>query len=123
MRPYLPFDYPEIASWYEARGEFPPADDTLPPLGFIVPNVAVGFLYRTDAPALAMLEGFCTNPAAPLRERYRALGAIVDALAEHAKLIGFRCVVGLTRSTGMAALVGRRHFRKIGRYTMLQREA
>lgn len=111
-----------MAEWYRARGDAVPAEDTLPGTGLIVPGVAAGFLFRTDS-AFCLLDGFVTSRDAPAKERHRALGAIVDALTEEAKALGFRCVVGLTRSSGMAKLVRRRQFSDLGRYVMLQREA
>jgi hypothetical protein len=122
VRRYATSDYPEVAGWYAAHGEPVPDAGMLPGFGLIVPGLACGFLYRTDA-SFALLEGFVTNPAAHLRARHLAIGEIVDALTEEAKAQGFRHVVGLSRSTGIASLVQRRQFRAIGRYDMLTREA
>lgn len=122
MRRYAPSDCAEVAGWYEARGERAPPPDTLPTLGLIVPGAAAGWLYRTDS-SVCLLEGFVTNPAAPLRARHRAIGAIIDALIEEAKAEGFRYVVGMARSNGIASVARRRQFKAIGAHVMLTREA
>lgn len=122
MRRYHPRDYGEIAGWYAARGEPAPPPDTLPVIGILCPGIACGFLMRTDS-SVALIEGMATNPAAPLFARHRAIGRILDALVEEAKSEGFRHVVGMARSNGIAKLAEGRQFRAIGRYAMLTREA
>ena len=107
MRPYdhSPADHALLAALYAANGLACPPPSGLPRIGFLAPGVAAGFLYLTDAPAVALCEGFVTNPAAPSGERHDALEAICGALHAAARADGRRLVQMAFRDPGIAARV------------------
>lgn len=117
MRPYVPTDYDEVASWYVAHGQVPPGESLLPPAGLIEPGVAAGFLYRTDS-ALCLIEGVIVNPAAGKREQAKALSEIIDGLLSQARGLA----IGLCRTRGMARRAIRHGMRAAGSYQLLSKE-
>lgn len=117
MRPLCPSDLPSIAGWYAARGSLAPHPATLPPTGRIVPDVAAGFLYLTNS-AVALLDGYVTNPAASLRARSAAVDSITAALLAHARREGVRHVTAICASAGIARRAAKFGLRPIGTYRM-----
>jgi hypothetical protein len=97
-REVLPTDLPAIASWHNAHGAAPDLG-LLPPTGVVEPGVAAGFLFL--AGPVAFLDGYVTNPSAPLRARSQAIDAITKALLIAAKAAGARRVLGLCESPGI----------------------
>jgi sugar phosphate isomerase/epimerase len=108
MRPFAASDLPEVAGWYSARGFSGLRPGHLPKHGAIVPGVAAGWLYRTDSD-VGLLDGFVTNPSAPLRERSKAVDAISSHLIELARHLGVRHLVAMCLSAGI-----HRRSRKLG---------
>ena len=117
MRPTERADLPEIGDWYTKRDENRPDPTIMPLIGAIEPGVAAGFLYRTDS-RLALLEGFVTNPDAPLRSRHRALRAILDWLITYGQKQGL-CLIGLCKTPGMVRFTQKRGFKYIGQYSLV----
>lgn len=122
MRAFAASDVPEIQGWYVTRGFRAPPPEAFPPIGFIVPGVAFGAMYRTDAPSVALLDAFVCNEAAPLRARRAALSAIVERLELEAKERGVRVLLGYTSRRGMERLVERLGFRSAGAYLLMTKE-
>ncbi len=82
-----------------------------PPIGFIVPGVAVGFIMQTDTKC-AILEPFVSNLKIPREQRDVALSLILTKLTTYAKNSGFKAVFGFSRNLPMlkrAKLQGFRH--------------
>jgi hypothetical protein len=75
----------------------------LPAVGFIVPDTAAGFLYRTDS-AIAWIEWIVANPAAPKLQRSEALNLIISSLTEAARTMGFKAIFTSAHHPG---LIGR----------------
>ncbi len=123
MRPYQPSDLPELNRWYAAHGEPPLALALLPPTGYVVEGVAAGFLYRTDAPGLVLVDGLVTSPDAPIRARARALAEIVERIVALARDEGASRVVGFTRSRGMCGLTERLGFKAGDDYCLMVKGA
>jgi len=98
-RRYNTGDLEEIRSWYEKRGmQLIPS--LIPPVGFIVPGIAAGFMISTNTTA-AILEPFIANPEVSEWERDTALRYILDKLVEQA---AFECnthVFGFSTSQTM----------------------
>lgn len=65
--------------------------DVLPPHGVIVPELATGFLYRTDS-QVAIADGFVGNPAAATADRNQALDAVTVAIEELGRELGHRYI-------------------------------
>lgn len=122
VRRFLPQDLREVNAWYAARG-FPQLTERhLPRVGFIVPGVAAGFLYQTDAPAIAMLEGYVSRPRAGVRLVSSAIDDITGALLAEAKLRGVSSVVALTHARGIERRANKFGMRTIGVYAMAAKE-
>jgi hypothetical protein len=107
--------------WYEAHGK-PPVDFmALPAFGLIEEGLAAGFLYMTDS-TLGLLEGFVTNPEAPMVERSKALERILHSLVEEAERLGVKTLVGLCAAESVVKLGLRNGFRHLGQYEMVAKE-
>lgn len=98
-------DADDLRAWCEGWGVGAEIVDVHPQLGFIVPGLAVVFLYRTDSP-LAMVDGLVSNPASDPDERGKAVDLIMGELFEVARALGFRLAfvytavqAGLDRAT------------------------
>lgn len=107
MRRFDASDLVMLNAWLAARGLPPRSMDDLGSTGFIIHNVACGFLLRTEARAFAMLDGFATNPTAPLRVRHAAIARLMARLLAEAKEHGISHVGGFTSSSGMGRLARR----------------
>jgi hypothetical protein len=93
----------------------------LPQIGFIVPGLAAGFLYLTDA-NIAFADFLMTNPAAPKLARARAASEIVDALVAEGKACGFKYVAGVCGLESTKRLALKKGFIREGSYEMLLKE-
>jgi len=121
MRRFIPSDLPQVNSWYVAHQKPPVRITLLPQHGMIEENVAAGFLYRTDS-AVCFLDGYISNPAAPLLTRYRAFIDITDRLIEYAKDRGAAHVIALCKARGIVKLAVRFGLRATGTYVLAERE-
>jgi hypothetical protein len=121
MRLFEDGDLETINGWYAAHGEPPVARETLPTTGFIVEGVAVGFFYRTDS-ALALVHHVVTNPAAGLRERYRAVHEIIRACQELAKALGLRGLLTWSSAGSIVRAARRAGGREVGQVTLVVQE-
>lgn len=105
-----------LASWFGARGHAETAGDArlYPSTGFVVDRCAVGFVYATNAPLVGYLDGFVTDPAAPVRRRYRALQRLLAALEEEAAALGITSLLASTNVRGLMVLGARAGFAVYG---------
>jgi hypothetical protein len=81
IRQFEDSDWPTISSWYASRNLPPPNAEWLPEIGFVVDNVAAGFVYNAEG-KLALLEGYITNPASEAYVREKALDLLTATLIE-----------------------------------------
>lgn len=95
MREFHLDDLDHINAWYAARSWPALAPAQVKMRGFIVPNVAVGFLMQTDA-GVAYLENFCSNPAASPKYVARAIDQITAELFALAISLGIEAVAAFT---------------------------
>lgn len=122
VRRFRPEHLAELGRWYVARGLPAPTSGVLPRVGYIVPGLAAGFLYRTDS-EIALLDGFVSNPEAPPLDRGRAISRVLEALiAEVSTGAGVSHLVGLTRVRGMERLVERAGFASGDGYRLFSRK-
>jgi len=84
-----------VTRWCSSRGVPATLLDMLPERGFIVPDVAAGFLYQTDS-TMALIEGIVANPKADSRIRDDALDQVFFALFDLARDLGFELVWGFS---------------------------
>jgi len=122
MRLFHSADLREINVWYASRGEYGLTATAVPETGLIEPHIACGFLYRTDAPAIAMLDSFVSNPEAPLRARATSLREIAQRLMELAEVGGVTHIMALCKSRGISRLADRMGLKPIGFYALAGKE-
>ena len=101
MRRFKASDLESVNEWLAARKLPQISCDDVGAIGFIVEGVGAGFLLRTDAKKIAMLDSFVTNPKAPLRARHKAVSALIERICREAKERGISRVCGFTASRGM----------------------
>lgn len=118
MRRFYATDINVLRGWYVAHKQSPPTLYMLPEYGLIEPEVAAGFVYLTDAPDLCLLDGFVTNPQAPLRKRSQALSLIASSLLQYARAKGARQVMALCKSRGIERLSTQFGLRPVGVYAL-----
>ena len=88
-------DFETVSNWWVLHGEVPPIEALYPQTGFIVENVAAGFLYRTDS-AMAMIEMIIYNPQARRDIRQKALDEVIEAIILEAKALDYSILTGIT---------------------------
>lgn len=106
MRRYERSDFEMIKDWSGVPLNI------LPKTGFIVPNVAVGFLVATDT-NYCFLEPFIGNPKVDKEERDVAIFTIIDELLAEAKRLGYDLVFGVLSHPKMIERGMNRGFVKI----------
>jgi len=67
----------------------------LPPTGFVVEGLAMGFLYKSDG-KLAQIETLVSNGYAPREARDAATDLVVEAIIVEARASGFAVLQGIT---------------------------
>ncbi len=87
--------FEELQRWFQARNE-DLAREGLPQSGFVIPGKAAGFLYRTDS-SLALIENLVASPELRPEERSAAVDAIVLAVSDEARRLGFKMLLGYTQ--------------------------
>lgn len=70
--------------------------DALPEVGYVVPDKAAGFLYRTDS-SVAWIEGIIAAPGLSKEVRSEAVNAIVAAIRDEARRQGFKLLLGYSQ--------------------------
>lgn len=122
VEPYRPdVHYPILEGWWEGWKQTPPGPETLPATGFVVADLAAGFLYRTDS-SLALIESLVANPASRAEARDAALDAVVEAIAEAAQAAGFDILLAYSSVPAVLRRAQRRGFVVISKtYTLAAR--
>jgi hypothetical protein len=121
MRPFRSVDLDTINTWYNRRGLSVRTPDELPSIGLIEPDVAVGFLCRSECKR-AFIENYVTNPEAPRKARAQAIDDITAGLLEQAKHRGFTKVLALSRSRSLGRVADRFGLKPIGIYGLVGKE-
>lgn len=121
LRRFKPADLLDIDDWYTQWKMAPPFGGNVPPVGYIIPGVAAGFLGQTDF-QVAFIEGLIANPRANKDERDDALNLIVSTIERTAKELGFKIIVGLTQRDAVLSRAKRHFFRVHGDFTMVAKE-
>lgn len=110
-----------IDEWYHERNMDAPPHSSYPEVGFIVPGVAVGFLYQTDSD-ICMLDGYVSNPKSTEEERDEALDAITTALLDMGRYNGFKECLIISQSKAILARAKKYRFYEQGTFTLMSRE-
>ena len=93
--PFVPeLHFEHVKGWLQHWNESM-TPEALPKTGFIIPDKAVGFLYRTDS-SMALIENLVARPGLSREERNEAVDAIVTAVCEEAARQGFKTLLGYT---------------------------
>ena len=105
---------PLLGRWLRERGMAESAgwSEMYPPTGFVVDGIAIGFLYRTDAPHVAWLDGVVSDPGSGPLERAQALKSLISELYAEADRQGVRLVFATTSAPSLVEL-GQAHGAKI----------
>jgi hypothetical protein len=120
-RRFLPSDYEVLKAWTEEHEMQAPDFELLPETGFIVDNVACGFIYLTNS-KLAILEGFVTNPKSNKDTRNDALDDITLELMQIAKKSGYKVLKCETRLNAIVKRAEKFGFKEIGIFKTLIKE-
>jgi len=90
-RRYTELDYMEMCKWWEKRGLPAPSKEYLPKIGYLVEDMAAGFLYQTDG-NIGLLDMYITNSEQEPNQRVDSLRAITTSLLGYAKQIGIKAI-------------------------------
>lgn len=118
---YVKEDFKQICEWFKDRKLKLPTEKMLPQHGAIVPGVAAGFLYLSDAD-FCYIDFYITNPKVDRITRYEALQSITLMLIKWAKQMEFSLIMANTQNNFIAQLGMANGFNNIGKYTVLMKE-
>lgn len=90
-------DYLTICSWYRSYDKQPPYKTALSKTGYIVEDICVGFLYKTDS-NIAFIEGYISNPKSDKNIKHKALDLITENLIMDAKDNGFKTIISMSNN-------------------------
>lgn len=121
MRCYQASDYNQVYEWCRARGIRPIPAWSLPPTGFIVDNVAVGFLIMTDNEC-GILDFFLTSPKALAVDRAKSLEMITKELISCAKDCSIRMILCDSKVKSIQKLADKLGFKSLGKSEFFSKE-
>lgn len=121
MRRFIESDLREINEWYSAYEMEALSYDDLPEIGYIIPKVCAGFLYKTDSNA-CLLDGFIASPLAFGNIRKTALNQVTDALLIDAEDLCFDKVLAFTMHDSIRSRCERYEFVRKNDYTLFVKE-
>lgn len=88
--------YEVLCKWLSFYDMEPIEAAHLPPTGFVVEGLAMGFLYKSDT-KLAQIETLVANGYAPREARDAATDLVVEAIIAEARASGFAVLQGVTQ--------------------------
>lgn len=114
-------DIPQINAWNAMR--FMPKIDEwfFPKIGFVVDNIAAGFIYQTDS-VLCFIDGYVSNPDSNRLDRKAAFDLITNNLLIIAKEFGFKSVLAYTQHPAIKERCEKYDFNLKGRYDLYVKE-
>lgn len=115
VRRVLDLDFDEIAKWFEARKMPMPDRSLFPKVGFIVDNVAAGFIYFTDS-RVAIIDCYISNPKSDKKVRDEALRGITGALVTIGKSHNTRLLKCDTQLDAIKIRAEQTGFKRIGSF-------
>lgn len=120
LRVYEEADFDQISGWYTDRSLPTPKRTQIPKTGFIVDDVAAGFVYMTDS-SVCILDSFISNPESEDTERDTALNDITMHLIGYAKACGCDLAICSTGSPAVGVRAENFGFKKLGQETVYSR--
>jgi hypothetical protein len=95
MRAFMHEDFEQITSWRVSRDAEAIDRDLFPPIGFIEPGIAAGFINFTQT-KVAFIENIVSNPYADQGIREKAILQILETLENLAYDRGNKWIVAVT---------------------------
>lgn len=111
VRKFEKSDMEEVMGWFHSR-KIDITPDYLPEIGFIVPGICAGFIYKTDA-NFCIFESFISSPNTTKEEREKALRNVVTEMIEEAKRLNYKDAYGFATSQTMIRLGIEQGFRHL----------
>lgn len=99
-----------VDQWAAGWKMNPYPDGYLPTVGYIVPEVAVAYLFVTDSD-VAYMEAVLSNPEASDEDRGNAIDVIADAIVAAAKECGSKWLIGASNVMPLIDRAERHGFR------------
>ena len=118
---FNPQDYSQLAKWCNHRDVVAPPKDLLSSVGFIVDDVACGFIYLTNS-SVAILDCFISCPHSDKKIRDKALNLITIELTAYAKNSGCRLIKCDSKIREVINRAYDHGFKEIGQFTSLVKE-
>lgn len=112
--------YIQMCSWYYAHNIQPMSIEFYPAKGFIIENIAAGFLYQTDS-NVVFAENFITNPLESPEKRFNALELISKYILEYVESIKPKKIIVSSKERSMIERAKRLEFKEIDNYTILHK--
>lgn len=105
---------PEVSKWLE-KHQFPlPPEQMLPPEGYMIEDIACGFLYTTDS-TFGWIEWVFSNPTKTKEERQVALDLLMALLEAQAKDLGVEVIFSSASVNAYHAILKRNGFMETDR--------
>ncbi len=95
IRQYREEDYEMVMSWLDARGMPRVHPNVLSTLGFIIPDVAVVWLYATNSD-VCNIENLYSNPKA--ENKNQQINFLIDTAIKSAKNMNYKFIQSVTKS-------------------------
>jgi hypothetical protein len=118
---FKPDDYSQLTRWFKHREMNVPPIELLPNHGYIMDDVAAGFIYLTNS-AVAIIDCYIANPESDKNTRDKALNWITIHLIAYAKNSGCRLIKSDTKIKEVITRSKNHGFKEVGQFTSLVRE-
>ena len=109
--------YDLVMEWLRKREIEKVPQELFAPFGYVVDDVAVGFLVKTDA-GVCYIEHMAADPDADEGRRDQALQTLFVLLENAGRVAGFKMITILTRLDAMKKRVEERGFKEFGTFAL-----
>lgn len=121
IRTFKPEDYSQLTGWFKHREMNVPPLEILSDVGYIVDDVAAGFIYKTNS-SMAIIDCYVTNPSSDKKDRDIALDWITIHLTAYAKNCGYKLVKCDSKVEKVIKRAINHGFKEVGTFTSLVKE-
>jgi hypothetical protein len=121
IRDYFPEDYSMISRWLSLRDGAIIPEWSLPTTGFVVPNVACGFILIMSNKC-AVMEFFISNPEIDKEIRQQAFDSIIKKLELSAKELGVKLLLANSNITAIQDMAIRHEYECTGSFMSFKKE-
>lgn len=119
MRRFLPMDIGQINSWLQLRDMPALMPKQLPKIGYIIDDVACGFLYQTDS-SVCYVEQFVAHPNA--ENKQDAINKIVTQLLVDATALNFEVAIAITKNETIKQIANKQNCIYIDGFTLITKQ-